>query len=83
MTSTSRLTPAEAADYLGCAVGLVYKLCKAKQLAHYRLGTGRGRIVLSKDDLDAYLAGVKVLPQELSPMPAPKPLKLVHLKLGS
>lgn len=82
MTSNAKLNPAEAAEYLGCAVGLVYKLCKSKRLPHYRLGEGRGKIVLSKDDLDAYLAGVKVLPQDSAPKSVPKPLKLVHLKLG-
>jgi excisionase family DNA binding protein len=82
MTSAARLTPAEAAEYLGCGVGLVYRLCKAKRLPHYRLGEGRGKIVLSKDDLDAYLAGVKVQLQASAPLATTKPLKLVHLKLA-
>lgn len=81
MTSDAKLNPAEAAEYLGCAAGLIYKLCKSKRLAHYRLGEGRGKIVLSKADLDAYLAGVKVVAQDNAPKSMPKPLKLVHVKL--
>ena len=74
-----RITPAEAAKYLGCGIGLVYKLCHAKRLAHYRLGAGRGKIVLNTVDLDAYLDSARV-PLETRAIPTKK-VAFKHLKL--
>jgi excisionase family DNA binding protein len=79
-----RMTPREAARYLGCSVAMIYSLCSKKRLAHYRVGQGRGKIVISKQDADDYLQSVRVEIQGACPSPTPtrQPiLRLKHLKV--
>jgi excisionase family DNA binding protein len=78
--SIMRLPPQKAAEYVGCCVGLIYKLCRSGRLVHYRLGRGRGKILLDTLDLDRFLDACKVgyVPP---PAPKPKPVKLKHLHL--
>jgi excisionase family DNA binding protein len=75
-----KLPPQKAAEYVGCCVGLIYALCRNGRLVHYRLGRGRGKILLDTVDLDRFLEGCKV---GMTPPPAakPKPVKLKHLNL--
>lgn len=75
-----RLTPQKAAEFLGCCVGLVYALCRSGRLVHYRLGRGRGKILIDTADIDRFLEGCKV-GTALPPAPKPKPVKLKHLHL--
>jgi excisionase family DNA binding protein len=52
----------EAASALGCSRALVYKLCERHQLGHHRIGFGRGMIVVSPEQLEAYLRATEVFP---------------------
>jgi excisionase family DNA binding protein len=51
------MSVAQAANYLGISVALVRKLVRERLLPHYRL---QDRIILSRDDLDAYLLAQRV-----------------------
>lgn len=47
----------EAASYLCCSVGLVYKLCATGQIEHQRIGnSSKSPIRFRKEWLDAFLA---------------------------
>ncbi len=54
------LTVRQAAERLGCSEQLVYRLVESRQLAHYRVGLGRGKITIAENDIDAYLASRRV-----------------------
>lgn len=43
------------AEYLGVSRTCVYQLCSSNQIAHFRLGVGRGAIRFRKSDVDQYL----------------------------
>lgn len=77
-----KLTPRQAATKIGCSVATVYILCDAKRLGHYRVGAGRGKILIDEQDIEAFLASCKVeaAPATVSPATAP-PFKLKHLSL--
>lgn len=75
-----------AAAYAGVCASVIYGLCAARVLPHYRLGGQgrRGKIVIQKADLDAYLADCRVEPKKRPVIAAPKPrLTLRHLRLPS
>jgi len=57
---------------------------KSGQLAHYRLGLKRGKIVVEAADLDALLATFRVERKGPEPTQAPAPPKSVyrHLRLS-
>ena len=80
-----KLTPKQAAARQSVSVGLVYRLCATRRLAHFRVGAvGRGKILIDEADLDAILATRKVMPTVLGPAPLPStspPAKFRHLKL--
>jgi excisionase family DNA binding protein len=50
----------EAAERLGVSTSMVYLLCGARRLDHFRLRLGRGTIRIRETDLQAYLEGCKV-----------------------
>ena len=52
--SRDLLTVREAAKMLHVSVGTIYALCDSGQLAHHRLGTGRGTIRIAADALKSY-----------------------------
>ncbi len=54
------LTVKDAASRLGCSSNLVYLLCSERQLIHHRLGTGRGTIRISEEDLRAFVDTCRV-----------------------
>ncbi len=54
------LTVAEAAERYGIAKRTVYALCEDGQLAHHRVGTGRGTIRIKPADFDRYLSQCRV-----------------------
>lgn len=68
-----KLTPREAAEYLGVSVSLVYQLAEERRIVHYRLGGAgkRGRLFFLTSDLDDFLGSCKV---PVTP-PAPPPQK--------
>ena len=61
------LSVREAAEHLGIAVSTVYDLVRQRKIAHHRVGTGRGRILFTEQDLSAYLGSCKVEAESLSP----------------
>jgi excisionase family DNA binding protein len=63
------MTVAEAAKYLEVAPSTVYALCKARKLAHHRVGRGRGAIRLEAADLDAYRAAGRVEAEDAGTLP--------------
>lgn len=54
------LTVRESAERLGCSEGLVYLLCAERRLPHVRLGTGRGTIRISEDDINEYVKNSRI-----------------------
>ena len=67
----------EVADILKVSPATVYQLCAQRKLAHIRVGTGRGTIRIRQEDLDAFIAGATVQPEE----PAAPKLPVVRVKL--
>jgi hypothetical protein len=65
------------------SISLIYALCERRELTHLRVGLPgkRGKILIREEDLDAYLAGLKVEGPKAAPLPSPKPrpLRLNHL----
>jgi excisionase family DNA binding protein len=53
--SDAAMTVAEASEHYGIPERTIYALCKAGQLAHLRVGTGRGTIRIKPADLDRHL----------------------------
>ncbi len=62
--SSELLTVAEAAELSGIPSRTLYSLCKDGQLAHHRIGSGRGTIRIKRADLDRHLRQSRV---ELQP----------------
>ncbi len=61
--TNGRLTPKQAATLVGVSVSLIYKwTTQERRLPHFRLGGSgfRGRIVVERADLLAFLAAQKV-----------------------
>lgn len=55
------LTVKEAAARARLSKSLVYELCRAGRLKHFRVGVrGRGKILIAPADLDALLAECRV-----------------------
>ena len=79
------LTVKEAAERANVSPALIYDLCSQGLLPHVRLGRPgkRGTIRIDPDELDGFLAALKVEGRKPEPTPAPKapPLKLRHLQL--
>jgi excisionase family DNA binding protein len=57
-----KLRPKEAAKRAGVSPQLVYRWCAERRLSHYRCGGRgrRGRILIDSDDLDAFVASLRV-----------------------
>ena len=70
----------QVADQLSVSASLVYQLVESGRLACHRIGTGRGAIRISHDDLQAYIASCRV-EQRQERRPAPPRPRLKHLKL--
>lgn len=77
---TPLLTVQEVADRLQLSSSAVYRLVESGRLACHRLGSGRGVIRVSEEDLRRYLDGCRhgARPAE---RPAPPRPSLRHLKL--
>jgi excisionase family DNA binding protein len=50
----------EVAQLLGIAASTVYDLARQRKIAHRRIGTGRGRIVFTEQDIGGFLDSCKV-----------------------
>ena len=50
----------EAAKVLGIAPSTVYDLARQRKIAHRRIGTGKGRIVFTEEDIEEFLNSCKV-----------------------
>src|SRR5437868_980746 len=72
----SMLTVKEAAERAQVSAALVYRWCEERRLPHYRMGRKgrRGKILISPDDLDAFVNSLKVTP--ISSLPP----ELVHIR---
>jgi len=85
-TISGRFNVKQAAAYAGVCPSIIYKLCAAQVLEHYRVGGlgRRGKIVILKADVDAYLATCRVGPKQRTTVPARRSRpKLRHLRLPS
>src|SRR6266487_1084441 len=70
-----KLTPKQAAERAGVSPALIYLWCAERRLRHLRAGGRgrRGRILIDRADLDAFLKSLEVAaeePAEESPRPA-------------
>ncbi len=76
------LTVREVASRLRISASSVYLLVESGRLPHHRLGTRRGAIRVSEEDLAAYLADCRESRAEERPAPPPvsRP-KLKHIRL--
>jgi excisionase family DNA binding protein len=50
----------EVAKLLGVAASTVYDLTRQRKIPHRRIGTGRGRIVFTEQDVEDFLVSCKV-----------------------
>ena len=50
----------EVAELLGVAPSTVYDLARQRKIPHRRIGTGRGRIVFTEEDVEQFLNSCKV-----------------------
>jgi excisionase family DNA binding protein len=50
----------EVAELLGVAPSTVYDMARLRKISHRRIGTGRGRIVFTEQDVREFLDGCKV-----------------------
>ena len=57
----------EVAQLLGIAPSTIYDMVRQRKIAHRRVGTGRGRIVFTEEDIQDFLNSCKV---EALSMPA-------------
>jgi len=64
------------ASRLGCSTATVYTLIAAGRLRHYRIGTGRGAIRVTEEQLAEYLSGA-----EAGLLAPPPKARLKHLRL--
>ena len=73
------LTIRDVAERLNVSPGCVYTLVAQREIAHIRIGVGRGTIRVREEDLMRFLADRAREPRERVPS-APQ-LKLKHLHL--
>jgi excisionase family DNA binding protein len=76
-------TVPEAAELLRLCPGSVYALCRLGKIRHERHGQRRGKILIPEDALEEYRKGGTVGAEEAKPPPAPKPVRLTHLRWPS
>jgi excisionase family DNA binding protein len=69
---SSQLTVRQVAERLGVAVGTIYALCARQELAHIRIGAGRGTLRIDERALEEYLKGGTVRPETPTAPPSTK-----------
>ena len=67
------LTVPEACGRLRVGRSTLYDLVAAGRLPAYRVGLGRGKVLISERDLSSFLADCRVDPAGSAPKPAPAP----------
>jgi excisionase family DNA binding protein len=70
------LTVKTVAEKLACSQATVYALIASGKLRHYRIGTGRGAIRVSEEQMAEFLSGAE---SGTAAAPA-RPVKLKHLQ---
>lgn len=75
------LTVKNVAERLNISPSCVYQLVESGQLAHHRIGLGRGAIRVTEDDLTNYLDQVRHHASGDRPREKASRPKLKHLKL--
>lgn len=75
------LTVRDVAQQLNVSPGCVYSLVARFEIAHVRIGAGRGTIRIREEDLGEYLTGQRREKGE-EPLAAPRP-RLKHLRYRS
>ena len=74
------MTVHEVAKRLRISLACAYALIESREMAHYRIGVGRGTIRVSEEQIQAFLGkNEKKRPEKV---PAASPVKLKHLSLG-
>lgn len=61
------LTVAEVAARLRVSRGLIYSLVEENLIGHIRIGTGRGTIRFTEDDVQEYLASCRLKSEKTGP----------------
>jgi hypothetical protein len=84
MDVPSRMNVKQAAAYACVCESVIRGWVSSRLLAHYRLGLGRGKIVIEREDIDALLASLKITKKEPEPQKAPAPSNSAfkHLRLN-
>lgn len=72
MSDARWLSVKEAAEALGVSVATVYGMADKGLIAHYRVGTGRGRLNFKPADVDAYLESKRTGPAVKKVAPSPR-----------
>lgn len=75
------MTVRDVAERLEISVSLVYRLIEIGKLRCTRHGLKRGVIRVSDEQLADYLATAERGPRQAPPEPAPRRLRLKHLRL--
>jgi len=75
----STLKVSEAAAAIGVSSSTLYQLVATRKIAHLRLGTGRGAIRFTKQQIEDYLQDCRVEPARAPVMLA---CKLNHLQVN-
>ena len=80
------LTITESSEVSKLSESSIYDACSGKRIAHYRVsGSGkRGKILIRRSDLLAWIESQRVEAEgaSLPPAPKPKPPELKHLSLN-
>lgn len=77
----SKLTVKQAAVRANVSANLIYELCASKRLAHYRVPTPRGKILIDETDLDAFFAACRVGPMAPATAVKSPPVRFKHLRV--
>lgn len=64
---TTLLTVKQAAEHLNVSTATVYALCASGQLAHSRVGLGRGTIRIKHSELEKMLSQSGAVPSSAAP----------------
>lgn len=79
-----KITVVEVSKRIGICPSLVYGLVESRALAHYRIGKGRGKILIDEADLESFLQGCRVDAKDEAAPPVKPPrvkTKFKHLSL--
>ena len=79
-----KITVLQVAKRIGVCPSLVYGLVESRAIAHYRVGKGRGKILVDETDLEAFLASRRVDAEthaKAAGKQPPVPFRLKHIKV--